>query len=151
MWKIQKLCENDAKDVETLEKKIFSDPWTAVGVRATLSQNNTLILGAWKEKCLIGYVIVYYVLDEGEIARIAVEESCRRQGVAGHLMLALEDFCKEMGITKILLDVREHNETAIAFYKEHGFTEDGIRKNYYADPREDAVLMSRQLMDCACR
>lgn len=143
--KIQEICENDAAAVETLEKKIFPDPWTTADIKETLAQNTTLILGAWKDGSLIGYVIVYYVLDEGEIARIAVDESSRRQGVAGHLMLRLEDFCEENGIAKLMLDVRESNAAAIALYKDHGFTEDGIRRNYYANPKEDAILMSREL------
>lgn len=141
---IKKVCENDAIAVADLEKKIFPDSWTATGVKETLAQNNTLILGAWEDERLIGYVIVYFVPDEGEIARIAVEEQRRRQGVAGHLMLGLEDFCEEHKIARLKLEVRESNETAIAFYKDHGFTEDGIRKGYYADPKEDAVLMSRE-------
>lgn len=143
--KIQKICENDAAVVGILEQKIFPDPWTTAGIKETLAQRGTLILGAWKDEKLIGYVILYYVLDEGEIARIAVDESCRRQGVAGHLMVRLEDFCEEHGIAKLMLDVRESNAAAIAFYKDHGFAEDGIRKNYYTNPKEDAILMSREL------
>ena len=61
------------------------------------------------------------------------------------MMLALENFCEEKGIVNLMLDVRESNEAAIAFYKGCGFVEDGIRKDFYTDPKEDAILMSRQL------
>jgi ribosomal-protein-alanine acetyltransferase len=145
MLEIRKIGEEEAVQIERMEREIFPDPWTERGIKETLAQKNAIIYGAWKEGTLRGYLIVYYVLDEGEIARIAVDASCRRQGIAGHLMLELEDFCEEKGIKKLMLEVRESNETAIEFYKDHGFTEDGLRQNYYTDPTEDAVLMSREL------
>lgn len=145
MLEVRKIDENDINKIAALEREIFSDPWSANAIGETLSQKNTVLLGAWQNEHLAGYLIVYYVLDEGEIARIAVESSCRRQGVAGHMMLALENFCEEKGIVNLMLDVRESNEAAIAFYKGCGFVEDGIRKDFYTDPKEDAILMSRQL------
>ncbi len=60
-------------------------------------------------------------------------------------MLKLENICEERKINKILLDVRESNAAARTFYEEEGFAEDGIRQNFYDDPKEDAVLMSRRL------
>ena len=93
---------------------------------------------------LIGYVIFYYVLDEGEIARVAVDPAYRRKGAAARLLHAVEDFCEEKGIDRLMLEVRKSNVPAISFYREYGFAEDGIRKNYYKNPVEDAVLMSRK-------
>ena len=74
-----------------------------------------------------------------------MQKEARRQGVAGKLMLALENYCEEHQIVRLLLDVRESNETARNFYTESGFAEDGIRQGFYSNPSEDAVLMSRQL------
>lgn len=91
---------------------------------------------------LLGYVIFYYVLDEGEIARIATSPQHRRQGVAVRLLEKMRAFSCEQNITRWLLDVRISNETAIHFYKATGFAEDGVRKNFYANPPEDAILMS---------
>ena len=91
---------------------------------------------------LLGYVIFYYVLDEGEIARIATSPQHRRQGVAVRLLEKMRAFSYEQNITRWLLDVRISNETAIHFYKAAGFAEDGVRKNFYANPPEDAILMS---------
>lgn len=137
--------ETDLEKVAELEKEIFPDPWGMIGLKESLYQNHTVLLGAWKDEKLVGYVIFYFAADEGEIVRIAVDPSVRRQGVASHLLLELEDVCEEKKIIKLLLDVRESNETAIQFYKSHGFTEDGIRKKFYTKPEEDAVLMSREL------
>ena len=88
------------------------------------------------------YVIFYYVLDEGDIARIATSPQHRRQGVAVRLLEKMRAFSYEQNITRWLLDVRISNETAIHFYKAAGFAEDGVRKNFYANPPEDAILMS---------
>lgn len=142
---IREIKENDAVDIAALERDIFPDPWTEKGIAETLSQKNTVLLGAWKNRALAGYVILYYVLDEGEIARIAVESSCRRQGAAGCLLGRIRDICVSRGITRLMLEVRESNTAAVSFYKRHGFTEDGVRKAYYSNPREDAILMSRDI------
>ena len=142
MTEIKKINENDIETVAFLESLIFPDPWSAKSIKETHENNNALILGAYQEGTLIGYVIFYYVLDEGEIARIAVSPSYRRQGVADKIFSGLLAFCNDNGIERILLDVRISNESAISFYRKSGFAEDGIRKNFYDNPKEDALLMS---------
>ena len=82
-----------------------------------------------------------------EIARIAVIDEMKRQGVGHALMLALKAWSKEHQIAKVLLDVRESNQAAGAFYAREGFINDGVRKAFYQDPKEDAVLMSLEI-DC---
>lgn len=142
MIDVHKISENDIKAVTVLEAEIFSDAWSEKSIKETYEQKNAMILGAFKEDTLVGYVIFYYVLDEGEIARIAVSPSCRRQGVADNIFHGLLHFCAEKGIERILLDVRQSNDAAIAFYRKCGFKEDGIRKNFYENPKENALLMS---------
>lgn len=87
--------------------------------------------------------MAYTAAEEMEIARIGVVKEMRRQGVARELLGALEKIGKQSGIEKILLDVRSGNEAAHKLYTSEGFTEDGIRKHFYSDPDEDAVLMSK--------
>ena len=142
MTVIRKISENDIEAVAALESGIFPDPWSAKSIKETHENNSACILGAYKEEVLIGYVIFYYVLDEGEIARIAVSPSYRRQGVADQIFMGLIDFCRRKDIERILLDVRISNEPAIAFYRKSGFADDGIRKNFYDNPKEHALLMS---------
>lgn len=152
MLDIREIRDMDVPEIQKLEQKIFPDPWSENGLRESLRLEYTVLLGAWDEGILCGYVIFYSSFDEGEIARIAVSEAYRRQGIAGRLLLELENFCREKKILKMMLDVRESNKGAIRFYKKHGFTEDGIRKNYYPTDMngntrhpEDAILMSREL------
>ena len=80
-----------------------------------------------------------------EIARIAVIDEMKRQGGGHALMLALKAWSKEHQIAKVLLDVRESNQAAGAFYAREGFVNDGVRKAFYQDPKEDAVLMSLEI------
>lgn len=145
MLLIRKMKKEDIPAVAVLEKEIFPDPWSEQALAESLEQNHTLLLTAYEDRQLIGYLILYYALEDGEIARIAVIPEKRRQGVGARLLLELENLCELNGITKLLLDVRESNAGAVSFYKDYGFTEDGIRRKFYSDPVEDAVLMSRQL------
>lgn len=145
MWEVKGLEEADLPRIADLEKEIFSDAWSLSALQESLRQKRrTLLKGIWLEGILVGYIIFYYVLDEGEIARIAVDPVYRRKGAAAHLLLAVEAFCEKAHIERLMLEVRSSNSPAISFYKEYGFTEDGVRKNYYQNPLEDAVLMSRK-------
>lgn len=146
-------------EIAALESDIFPDPWSEKSIRDTLENPQAriwAIISRQAPPCscastvpehagkpqLLGYVIFYYVLDEGEIARIATSPQHRRQGVAVRLLEKMRAFSYEQNITRWLLDVRISNETAIHFYKAAGFAEDGVRKNFYANPPEDAILMS---------
>ncbi|MCQ5202913.1 ribosomal protein S18-alanine N-acetyltransferase [Mordavella massiliensis] len=145
MLTIRRMKESDIPEVARLEKEIFPDPWSEGAISETFGQEQTLLLVAYEDRKLIGYLILYFVLEEGEIARIAVIPECRRQGVGARMLLELEDLCEDNGITKLLLDVRESNETAISFYTSYGFVQDGVRRNFYSDPQEDGILMSREI------
>jgi len=142
MTEIRRISENDIEMVASLEMEIFPDPWSVKSIKETHENQSAYIFGAYKEGILIGYAIFYYVLDEGEIARIAVSPSYRRQGVAEQIFAGLLEFCAEKEIVRLLLDVRVSNEAAIAFYRKSGFSDDGIRKNFYDNPKEHALLMS---------
>ena len=141
---LEKICKaelSDLQDIAALESEIFSDAWSLKSLEETWNQKNAVIFGAKTEEKIAGYLIIYYVLDEGEIARIATAPSMRRQGAAGQMFQELVAFCEEQQITRIMLEVR----AARRFYEKCGFTEDGIRKNYYENPQENAILMSKSL------
>ena len=139
------MIESDVEEIASMESAIFSDAWTARSIEETYNQSQAFIVTAELNDKLAGYCIVYFALDEGEIARIAVDNGLRRQGVGRKLLEQVEIICKEKGITRLMLDVRESNESARDFYKSLDFEEDGVRKNFYEMPKEDAVLMSKAL------
>lgn len=142
MLAIRKMREPDLIDAAQLEQEIFADAWSRQALADTYEQQQALMLAALEDKKLIGYLISYYVLEEGEIARIAVSEEYRRKGVGARLLAEFKDLCLDNGISRLLLDVRESNVAAAAFYQEFGFSKDGIRKNFYTNPVEDGILMS---------
>lgn len=140
------MCEEKLiRETARLEAEIFSDAWSENSIRETASQPHAVIFGEWEGDSLLGYLIFYFVIDEGEITRIAVAPGNRRQGVGGRLLRQADEFCAEHGIRRMLLDVRESNVSAREFYARHGFSQDGIRKKFYTNPQEDAILMSRKL------
>ena len=95
MLTIRRMKESDIPEVARLEKEIFPDPWSEGAISETFEQEQTLLLVAYEDRKLIGYLILYFVLEEGEIARIAVIPECRRQGVGARMLLELEDLCED--------------------------------------------------------
>lgn len=103
------------------------------------------VFAAFREEKVAGFLILSAVLDEAEILEVAVDVNLRRKGIASELMSGIFDWCEKNGITQIFLEVRESNLPAKKYYCKFGFSESGLRKNYYKNPSENAVLMSRKL------
>ncbi len=93
-----------------------------------------------------GFLILSSVMDEAEIIEVAVAENFRRNGIASGLMSEIFDWCLKNGITQIFLEVRESNFPARECYRKFGFSENGCRKNYYRNPVENALLMSKKIV-----
>lgn len=143
---IRQMKVEDAAAIAEMEHQTFSDAWSEKAILDTLRNPKTICLVAEKIGKIVGYCIVYTADDEADIARIAVLKESRRFGVASELIHALDVICWESQIQIIMLDVRVSNDDARAFYEKHGFTQDGIRENYYKNPIEDAILMSRAVI-----
>lgn len=133
--------------VAALEKRCFpADPWSENVFRQALDSPDTAILLAEGEDgALLGYAVLYSVLDEGNLDNIAVAPEFRRQGVADALLSALAGLCRERELVHLMLEVRASNDPALALYRKYGFAEVGRRKNYYPNPREDAILMTWEI------
>ena len=142
---LRSATEEDLEDLETMEKECFLDPWSRRSLEESFSDKNTGCIVAVRSGNILGYVLYGAVLDECEIYRIAVAKSGRRQGIGALLLKNLEEISKDHQIMRILLDVREKNEGARGFYASMGFSVDGVRKNFYQNPGDHAVLMSKVL------
>lgn len=145
MQTFRKMTESDIGAVAELEKEIFSDAWTKNSIYETFCQQQAFVTVVEEDGEIQAYCIVYYVMDEGEIARIAVSPRHQRRGTGRKLLDCVCELCRKKGVTRLLLDVRESNETARKFYESYGFLEDAIRKNFYQMPVEHAVLMSKNI------
>lgn len=144
---VREMTIEDGAVVAEIEHQSFSDAWSEKAVLETLEQKNSVCFVAEKAGKRVGYLLAYTAADEVEIARIAVIDEMKRQGAGHALMEALKGWAKEHQIEKILLDVRVSNQAAGAFYEKEGFEKDGIRKGFYQNPEEDAVLMSLKVKE----
>lgn len=126
----------------TLEAECFSLPWSEKAFEDFFANGCSVCLVAEIDSKIVGYVGMNLISGEGEITNLAVTESARGKGVATCLMDAL---CDTEGLCRLMLDVRVSNVPARSLYEKCGFGVDGIRKNFYSHPREDAVLMSREI------
>ena len=104
----------------------------------------SLWLVAEEEGAVLGYVGSQTVLDETDMMNLAVHPDCRRRGIASSLIDALLSRLKERGSRCLKLEVRVSNEAAIAVYESMGFGKLGLRKNYYRNPREDALILGKE-------
>lgn len=144
--KLELADQSSIKRVAELEREIFPDAWSEKEIESTIRQKHAFCAVAKDEDEIMGYFLCYFVLDEWEIARIAVSQDARRKGIGQKLFDYMLNVCEKKGMERILLDVRKSNLPAIHFYEKNGFVTDGIRKNFYGGSRpEDAILMSRQL------
>ena len=91
---------------------------------------------------ILGYAGLLMVLDEADVTNIGVRKDRQGEGIGNFLMMSLKRLAHEQGINTIHLEVRAGNTPALRLYRRNGFLEDGLRKNYYSDPVEDAVLMT---------
>lgn len=128
--------------IAEIEKSCFSHPWTEAMLREALWNDCAVIIVAEGEDgTALGYAGLQVVLDEGYINNVAVAPAWRRQGIADELLAAFIRFGREK-LAFLTLEVRESNSPAIALYQKHGFAPAGRRRDYYDDPKEDAILMT---------
>lgn len=133
-------------EINELEKLCFSLPWSRQALISQLPDDMHMFIAAIRDDGqVLGYVGMMYVLDEGYISNVAVSPEHRRLGIADALINALIDRANEKDLSFVTLEVRKSNVPAIELYIKNGFSEVGLRKNYYTKPTEDAILMTRFL------
>lgn len=141
---IREMEIEDLEQVMPIEEECFSVPWTENGFLTFLIRQDALFLVAEEDDGILGYIGILTVLDEGEITNVCVRPSARRRRVGARLLEELLGRMEAVGVTVIHLEVRESNAAAIALYEKFGFVRDGLRRDYYEEPKEDALLMSRK-------
>lgn len=133
--------ERYLNEVLEIEQSCFSIPWTRGMFIDEFTKSIACYIGMEKEGRLIGYGGFWKIFDEGHITNIAVSPEYRRQGTGKIIMEKLTEKCAEQGISKMTLEVRVSNKAAISLYKKMGFIAEGLRKGYYEDNKEDALIM----------
>lgn len=140
---LREMLVEDLDQVMKIERELFSPPWTREGFFTYLTHKDAMFLVVEEKGEILAYCGLLMVLDEGDITNVAVRPDRQREGIGHFLMDSLIRLAQEQGVTTIHLEVRVGNDTAIRLYERMGFTRDGIRKQYYTDPVEDALLMTR--------
>lgn len=144
MMEIRQMQLDDLEQVMEIENENFSVSWTETGFFTFLIREDTLFLVAQEKKEILGYCGVVMVQDEGDITNVAVKKSWQNQGVGKKLMEELVKSTEQEGVARLFLEVRASNEPALRLYRNMGFVQTGIRKNYYEEPREDGIVMMRE-------
>ena len=147
-----KICDMEEKHIPFIaetEKENFSEPWSETSILESSKNNTTFFIA---ERCgePLGYVGLNFVLDEGYITNIAVKSTDRQKGIATKLLNKCVSFARLKNLSFISLEVRKSNKVAIDLYSKLGFKNEGLRKNFYRLPTEDAIIMTRRLNTKKC-
>ena len=130
--------------VAQLEKICFADPWSELSISLELTNVWSYWVVALDGDTVVGYVGSQSSIDEADIMNVAVHPDYRRQGIAENLINTLVAELKNRGCHALLLEVRVSNTPAITLYEKLGFVQVGCRKNYYRNPKEDALILRKE-------
>ena len=145
MIKIEKMDESHVAPIAQLETLCFSDPWSENSIASELASRLSYWLVAVEDGQVLGYIGSQNVLGESDMMNVAVHTDHRRRGIAEMLVTALSHDLKERDNVCLTLEVRASNMPAVGLYKKLGFVQVGLRKNYYRNPREDALILRKAL------
>jgi [ribosomal protein S18]-alanine N-acetyltransferase len=138
---IRQMCEKDIPEIMAIEHSSFSTPWSEISFLNEVYKKNAFSKVIVWEAHIIGYICVNYLLHESHILNLAVHQDYRRKGVATRLMNEILRELKKKECVFMYLEVRASNTGAQKFYEFFGFKVESIRKKYYTNPDEDALLM----------
>ena len=138
------MTADHVSQVAELEKICFSDPWSEKSVASELTNPLSLWLVAVEDDRVAGYVGSQSVMEESDMMNVAVHPDFRRQGVAEKLVLELVAALAKNDNHCLTLEVRASNAPAISLYEKLGFAQIGLRKNYYRNPKEDALILRKE-------
>lgn len=143
-YRIRRMTVDDISSVTEIENLSFSHPWTSAAFEGELNNypiSHPYVIEFIPKKRVIGHLIFWHLYDQIQLSNIAVHPDFRRMGVAARVLKWLIQGIRGLGAAHIVLEVRPSNKAARKLYKKYGFQIEGIRKNYYSNPVEDALLM----------
>lgn len=143
---IEPARREDLAAVAAIEQEAFSDPWSDRSFREALAHGSVYFACARRDgEEVVGYVVAWFVADEGEIANLAVAPSAWGSGIGRDLLDAALAEGERRQVSAVYLEVRDSNERARRLYRSRGFEEVGRRRKYYRLPVEDAIVLRRTL------
>lgn len=142
---LRKMTSQDIDEVIQIEKESFTLPWSRDSYLGELKNNFATYLVCDCEGEIAGYGGIWVVFEEAHITNVAVSPNFRKSGIGTALMQELEKVAREKKAQRILLEVRPSNQAALAMYHNLDFLPTGLRKQYYSDNNEDAIIMTKLL------
>ncbi|NLT17371.1 MAG: ribosomal protein S18-alanine N-acetyltransferase [Clostridiales bacterium] len=146
---VRGLRQEDPAALERLERECFDLPWSRAAFEAELINPCAHYVVLENDTGIIGYAGMWIVIDEAHVTNVAVSPSHRRRGYGRLLMCELMRRAVEAGAEMMTLEVRQSNHVAQSLYRDLGFTWCGLRKRYYSDNGEDAVIMWNRRISAA--
>jgi [ribosomal protein S18]-alanine N-acetyltransferase len=145
MIELRRLAARDLAAIERIERRSYPTPWSRSMFASELAKPSSISLGAFEAETgeLLGYLVISRYVDAWHVMNVAVEPEHRRQGIAIALFERLFEVTANDGRRGYTLEVRISNEAAIKLYERLGFRSRGVRRGYYTDNREDALVMWR--------
>ena len=141
---IRKMCTEDLVSVDRIEKDSFSDPYRMDQYEYELNDSPVSCLYVYeKEGEVVGYIDFWITFEACQLTKIAVDKNFRKLGIASEMIDFMVEEAIEQGCEAILLEVRKSNVTAQKLYEKHDFMEINVRKEYYPDNYEDAIVMGK--------
>lgn len=144
MTKIREIEKRDLKRVQEIEEAIFQKPWSLENLGYYLNHDHYYGYVAEEQDTLSGFIFLS-VSDQVEVDQIAVSKEKRNRGIGGQLLEKIDEVAQKEKVEKAYLEVRSSNEPAISLYENFGFQKIALRKNYYDNPPEDAVLYQKEI------
>ena len=141
---LRRLGLGNLQAIEEIERRSYPTPWSRSMFAGELSKPSSICLGAFEEGALRGYLITSRYVDAWHVMNIAVDPAHRSRGIATMLLDRLFELTAADARRGYTLEVRVSNATAIALYERLGFESRGIRRGYYTDNREDALIMWKE-------
>ena len=139
---IRRASAKDAAKISELEAEIFSDPWSERSVADTIAHEGAMCYVAEKDGDTAAYILGRIIPPEGEIYRIATAPEHRKRGIAYRLLDYAVKCERGHGLEVLFLEVRSRNIPAISLYRAYGFRDMGMRRGYYKNPDDDAIVMA---------
>jgi ribosomal-protein-alanine N-acetyltransferase len=138
----------DVDAVAAIEAAAFSNPWHPQTIRSLVAQGRARILvGEDPSEGIVGYAVIWWALDQGELANLAVKEEYRGRGLGAALLERAMAEARAHQVESLFLEVRESNRKAQNLYLARGFIQVAVRRDYYRNPREDALVLLKRLDD----
>ena len=136
----------DLTTIADIERQSFSNPWQPDTFRSLLNQERCRVVVAEDPAAgVVGYAVLWWVLDQAELANLAVDKGHQKRGIGSTLLDEVVTYAESQGVRSVFLEVRVSNEPAYRLYSLRGFVQISVRKGYYQNPREDARILVKHL------